>query len=74
MLDRYIGEHMVSIYNINTGTYQLVSKFKYHSNIDAGRYCKMREALYTQGIIWINIILNHIDTKRKNSWTLYRPE
>ena len=26
-------------------------------------YLKVRESLYTQVIIWVNIILNHIDTR-----------
>ena len=28
-----------------------------------GGYVKVRESLYTRIIIWVNTILNHIDTK-----------
>ena len=44
-----------------------------------GGYVKVKESLYTQVIIWVNAILNHIDTwvissKYKSSCMVYRPK
>ena len=65
MLGRYIGECMVSISTINNAIKG--PTHRYHmckiSQISIfGGYLKVREALYTQLIIWVNIVQNHIDT------------
>ena len=52
---------MVSVFNINNG-----SKIPILLKIQIfGRYIKVRESLYTTNlcIIWVNIILNHIDIR-----------
>ena len=57
---------MVSIININNGIKEPTCWYK---NCTAsqimkyGGYVKARESLYIQVIIWVNTILNHIDTK-----------
>ena len=63
---------MVSLMNINYGFKELICRCQ---NCDAMQilifdgYLKMRESLYTWKFIWVNTILNHIDTstiKTKN--------
>ena len=44
-----------------------------------GEYVKMRKSLYTQVIIWVDNILNHLDTRAllpryQDSCMVYRPE
>jgi hypothetical protein len=63
---------MVSLMNINNGFKELICRYQ---NCDAMQILifdgdlKVRESLYTWIFIWVNTILNHIDTstiKTKN--------
>lgn len=71
---------MISIININndikepTHGYQ---NYKTNQILVFGRYLKAREYLYARVIIWINTILDHIDTetillKYESSCMVYR--
>ena len=47
--------------------------------LDFGGYVKVRESLYIRVIIWVNTILNHIDTRAispryEGSCIVYRPK
>ena len=81
MLDQYIGECMVSIININNGVKEPTHGYQ-NCNTNQilifGGYVKVRESLYTQVIIWVNAILNYIDTRLtlpryESSCMIYRP-
>ena len=66
LLDRYISECMISIININSGIQKPTSGYQ---NCNTNRvlifdgYLKVRESLNIRVIIWVNTILNHIDTR-----------
>ena len=66
MLDRYIGESMVLIINMNNGIKEPIRGYQ-NCNLNQilmfGEYVKMRESLYTRDIVWVNTILNHIDIR-----------
>jgi hypothetical protein len=59
LLDQYIGEFMVSIFNIDYG-FKNVPPIK---DWYFGGYVKVRESLYTWVNVWIDADLNHIDTR-----------
>ena len=65
MLDRYIGECMVSLINNNHASKE---SNRGYPNCNINQLLifigcvKVREFLYTRVIIWFNIILNHIVT------------
>ena len=81
MLDWYIGDEGVSLIHINNGIKESTHKYQNCNTIQLmifGVYIKMRESLYTQVIIWVNTILNHIDTmaispRYEVSCMVYRP-
>ena len=57
---------MVSIININNGIKEPTCGYQNCNTsqiMKYGGYVKARESLYTQVIIWVSTILNHIDTK-----------
>ena len=64
-LDWYIGECIVSKININNGIRAHTQGYQNcnisHILIFGGYVIKVRESLY---IIWVNTILNHIDSRR----------
>ena len=66
MLDRYIGECLVSIININNGIKKPTRK---HQNCNTsqilifGGYVKVGESLYTWVIIWVNTSLDQINIR-----------
>ena len=66
MLDRYIGESMVLIINMNNSIKEPIRGYQ-NCNLNQilmfGEYVKMRESLYTRDIVWVNTILNHIDIR-----------
>ena len=82
MLDQYIGECMVSIININDGIKEPTWEYQIcntSQKLIFGGYVKVRESFYTQVIIWVDTILNHIDTtvilpRYECSCIVYRPE
>ena len=65
MLDQYIGECMVSIFNINNGIKEPTRGYQNcnisHILIFCG-YVMVRESLCTRVIIWVNTMLNHIES------------
>ena len=66
MLDRYICECMVLIININKGIKESTCGYQKcnTSHILIYSWCvKVRESLHTQLIVWVNAVLNHIDTR-----------
>ena len=82
MLNWYICECMVSIINIDNGIKEPTCGNQYcHANhiLIVGGHGKVRESLYSQVIIWVNTILNHIDIRAilpryGSSCMVYRPE
>ena len=66
MLGHYIGGCMVSISNINNGIKEPTHGYQICNTnhiFILGGYLRLKKSLYTQVIIWISVILNHIDTK-----------
>ena len=73
---------MISIININNGIKKPTHRYqncKTNQILVFGRYLKAREYLYAWVVIWVNTILDHIDTeaillKYESSCIVYRPE
>ena len=73
---------MVSIININNGIKEPTHGYQNCNTSQIlifGGYVKVRESLYTRVIIWVNTILNHIDTREflpryEGSCNVYRPK
>ena len=73
---------MVSIININNGIEEPTCGYQTCNTSQIlifGGYVKVRESLYARVIVWVNTILNRIDTRvdtpRYESFrTVYRPE
>ena len=68
MLVWYVGECMVSIINIKIGRSKnlplSIPNYSANQLLTFSRYSvKVRDSLYTTVIIWVNITLNHIDTR-----------
>lgn len=56
MLDKCIGKHMVSIYNVDDGIKNLSYQYQTCNTIQLlilGKYHKVWESLYTRIIIWV---------------------
>ena len=73
---------MVSIINFNHGIKEPTHGYQ-NSNTSQilifGEYVKVRESLYTQVIIWVDNIMNHIDTRvilprYEGLYIVYRPK
>jgi hypothetical protein len=65
MLDWYKGECMVLIININKVIKEPPHGYQNCNTSQIlifGGYVKVKKSLYTRVVIWVNIILNHIDT------------
>ena len=65
MFDSYTCECMVSIININNDIKEPTHGCQNCNTriiLISGAYFKMKESLYSQIIVWVNTILNHIDT------------
>ena len=63
----YTYECMISIMNINNGIKESRCAYQNYNTSQIfifGGYIKVRKYLYTLVIIWVNTILNHIDTKK----------
>ena len=66
MLDRYIGECMVLMININN---DIKKPTRVYQNCNTsqilifGGYLKVKESLYDRVIIWVNTILNQTGTR-----------
>ena len=61
-----IGESIVSLININNGIKEFTFGCQICNNILMlifNGYFKVRESLYTQVVIWVDLILNHVDTR-----------
>ena len=77
-----IGECTVSIININNDIKESTCGYQNCRTCQIlifGGYVKVRESLYTQVIIRVNAIVNHIDTKvflprYEGSRMIYQPE
>ena len=55
LLDRYRGEYMVSIMNINNGIKESTCGYQNYDTMQIlvyGGYAKVRESLHTRVIIW----------------------
>ena len=66
MLDRYIGECLVSIININNGIKKPTRKYQNCNTSQIlifGGYVKVGESLYTWVIIWVNTSLDQINIR-----------
>ena len=78
----YIGECIVSIININNSIKEPTHGYQNWNTshiLIFGGCVKVRDPLYTQVIIWVDAILNHIDTRAnfptyKSSSMVYRPK
>ena len=82
VLHQYIGECMVSIITINNGITEPTPGYQ---NVIPGKYWYLvgmsrgENLLSTWVIMWVNTILNHIDTtailpKYQGSYIMYTPE
>ena len=75
---RYISEWMVLIINIKVPT-RMYPNCNINQILIYGGYVKRRASLFIQVIIWVNFILNHIDSRMiipryESSCMVYRPE
>jgi hypothetical protein len=76
------GKNMASRININNGIKDPIHGYQNRNTSQVlifGGSVKMRESLCTQVSVWVNTILNHIDTRKIFPWyegscTVYRPE
>ena len=66
MLYPYIGKSFIAIINNNDGIKELTHGYQNCNTSQMlmfGGYPKVEESYYSRVVIWVNIMLNHIDTR-----------